>query len=642
MPSTFHRLLLPGIALAIQFCAPTTATARPAACPDGRFLLPAGAAFAGSPTPGTRQGITLANRQLAIDGVCPPARAKIKAGRKATAVSARWRTCGDLRKVAFAGRITAPACATLRGTLRAKTRRPTTTDATRSACGDGYADRAAGETCDLPTDGGGVPTTLSPGGTTTTTTPPGGGTTTTTLPGGGSGSEPTPASLDAARDAIAAGGTDVPLSPDGTLRLVRIATPAGGIDIIARDGVPLVRWEHDGDVTEMVADTDADGVPELHLTGRRAPVRSAVVRYDLDGDGVIERTLTMTQVAPDGVEAEIAEAGRAPIGFSAPLLQEVSAGPLPAGGAVTSTGCTAAQEAAAKTALTDALATGLQCLRDLGLDSIAKAIEGKVARDGVTVRCGGTTDCAQIDILDSITRGLLPMSVGITLGPDFLAGSGVCTKSAMILFHELLHLALGEIHSPFLDRSTFEGLATDRVYSCTDLCFRPQQATKSECAKCLGVDRCDAKCAKFQDGSEGPCDLFVDITGITCPRQSCQCCDGCPGGINWASKLTGDARGPIGTILQTTLPRPPDGDLTCSAWTPVTCPGAAIDGTCCERKPGNAEATAFAGESRQPPAVNPQGCICPPPPPPTGVAFVAKVIAPDGRELEDQQTDICP
>ena len=277
--------------------------------------------------------------------------------------------------------------------------------------------------------------------------------------------------------------------------------------------------------------------------------RAAVVRYDLDGNGSVERTLSLTQVGADGLEVEIVLAGQAPTGFSAPLVQETRN--VAVTGAATGVGCTAGELASAQATLTSATASGFACLRGLGLDPVAKAMEGKIAKDGVEFRCGATSGCAQVDILDGLTRGFLPTAIGVNLGTSFFSGSGACSNPDMVLFHELLHVGLGEAHSPFLDRTTFEGLATDRVYSCTDLCFRPGLATKSECGTCLGVDRCDSKCSAYADGpSDPPCDVLVDVTATTCPSTACTCCEGCPAGIRWVETMEGHASGPVGSYVR--------------------------------------------------------------------------------------------
>lgn len=597
--------------VALLLAVSSAAAAPPRPCADGRFVLPAGEGLLATPGPGDRQVVTLADKRLAIDGVCPSARAKVKASRRATVVGARWRSCAARKNVRLSGSIPFPGCDVLRGSLKAKKQRPIAFEARRSVCGDGFADLAGGETCDLP-------------------------------PGGGTGSEPTPASLDEARDAIAAGATDVPLSPDGTLRFRRAATSTGGVDTIERAETTLVRWVHDGDLSTMTTDVDGDGVVELAIDAHRAPVRAAVVRFDLTGDGDLERTVSMTQVDSTGVEVEIVDAYGGTTAFSTTLLQEAT-GPGGGRGVVTAEGCTAAQEADAKSALGSALGDGLKCLRDLGLDAIAKVLEGKVARDGVKFRCGGTSDCAQIDILDAVTSGALPTSVGITLGQAFLDGSGICANRPMVMFHELLHLGLGAAHSPFLDRSKFESLATDSVYSCTDLCFRPQVATKSECARCLGVDRCDPKCQRYADGPEGACDLFVDIVSLTCPVTACQCGPMAPPGVRWQQVIDGIARGPVGTLLRTNLPAVPDGELSCPGWTPVSCPGAPGGAglQCCRREPGQPSQTAFIGVERQPPSFVPINCICPRPAPPVGVEMVAQVETPTAG-AEDTVPVTCP
>src|SRR5688572_30674939 len=107
------------IVLALLLSA-TPAAARPAACPDGRFLLPGGTTVLIPPAAGGRQGVSLASRAIGIDGSCEPARAKVKSGRHGTRVTARWRACGDFKKVQLKGVIDAPGCGTLRGKLKAR------------------------------------------------------------------------------------------------------------------------------------------------------------------------------------------------------------------------------------------------------------------------------------------------------------------------------------------------------------------------------------------------------------------------------------------------------------------------------------------------------------------------------------------
>lgn len=591
------------IVLALLLSPATPATAGRAACPDGRFLLPEGTTVLVAPAAGGRQGVSLASRAIGIDGSCEPAHAKVKRGRHGTRVTVRWRACGDFKKVQLKGAIDAPGCGTLRGKLKARKGPRIAFEATRSACGDGYADVAGAETCDLSVDD----------------------------------SEPTLAILDAAHDAIAAGATDVALSADGTLRFRRSATATGGIDEIVRGAATLVRWVHDGDTTTMTSDAGGDGVAEIEVEAQRAPVRAAVVRYDLDGNGSVERTLSLTQVGADGLAVEITLAGQAPTGFSAPLVQETR------NVAATGVGCTAGELASAQGTLTSATASGFACLRGLGLDPVAKAMEGKIAKDGVEFRCGATSGCAQVDILDGLTRGFLPTTIGVNLGTSFFTGAGACSNPDMVLFHELLHVGLGEAHSPFLDRTTFEGLATDRVYSCTDLCFRPGLATKSECGTCLGVDRCDAKCSAYADGpNDPPCDVVVDITATTCPSTACTCCEGCPAGVAWVETMTGHASGPLGSYVRINMPPNLGGQITCGSWSGVTCPGASAGIlTCCQRQAGEPSTTTFTGTLPFPFAGI--SCLCPVPAPTEVGQLVAQLVTLDNDAVdEDIEPITCP
>jgi hypothetical protein len=595
------------IVLAVLLSPAASAAAKPVACADGRFLLPEGATVLTAPAASQRQGVSLASRAIGIEGSCEPAHAKVKPGRRGTRVTARWRACGDFKKVALKGVIAAPGCETLRGQLKARKTARVDFEATRSACGDGYVDVAGGETCDLPVDG----------------------------------SEATLALLDAAHDAIAAGATDVALSADGTLRFRRSATATGGIDEIVRGAVTLVRWVHDGDDTIMTSDADGDGVAEITIEAQRAPVRTAVVRYDLDGDGSAERTLSMSQVGADGLTVEITLAGQAPVGFSAPLLQEARTGA--AAIVATGVGCTAGELASAQATLATATASGFACLRSLGLGGVEKAMAGKLAKDGVEFRCGAATGCAQVDILDGLTGGLIPTAIGMNLGTSFFTGAGACSNPDMVLFHELLHVGLGESHSPFLDRTTFEGLATDRVYSCTDLCFRPGLATKSECATCLGVDRCDAKCSTYADGpSDPPCGGTVDITSTTCPSTACSCCQDCPAGTKFVETMDGTASGPVDSYVRINMPPNFGGQISCGSWSAVTCPGVSANIlACCQRQAGEPDTTTFHGTLPFPFAGI--SCICPVPPSMEVGQLVAQLVTLNGGAVaEDTNPITCP
>jgi hypothetical protein len=136
---TFVSLLL-GIAIAS-----IAAAARPV-CPDGRFVQ-ASSVLPGSPG-GAFGAVVIADGQVSIDGGCEPTKVHRHAKKNGdTRVQAKWKQCGELKKVRLAGTIVTDGepCAKLTGTVRAKKQDPVTIGANRSRCDDGIADPA--ETC---------------------------------------------------------------------------------------------------------------------------------------------------------------------------------------------------------------------------------------------------------------------------------------------------------------------------------------------------------------------------------------------------------------------------------------------------------------------------------------------------------------
>lgn len=576
---------------------------------EGRFLLDPGVALLDGVLPGARDAVSVAGRLVGVDSGCGARKAKVTATAKATRLAVRWPSCGSRRNVRLKALIAASACDQMKGSVVAKQMpRRSFAGAPRSRCGDGYDDVGGGETCDAQAQTG-------------------------------TGADATFEQLAAANTALASGATDVPLSPDGTLRFRRTVAGATTTDEIARSGTILARWVHAGDGTTITVDRTGDGVPEIAVQVARTPVRSAVVTFDDDGDGTPERTESLTQVGDDGLQVEITEGG-APTSFSTTLLQAVGATPR----AVTGEGCTSQELSTATSVLSSATTTGLQCLRSQGLEQIARLIEGKIARDGVKFRCGATNDCAQVDVLDSLTRGAVPLELGVNLGADFFTGAGACADPQLVLFHELLHLGLGAAHSPFLDRSTFQGLGDDRVYSCADLCFRPTKVRKCECAKCLGVDRCDPKCAAYPDcENDPPCTEAVAITGKSCPSTACECCSGnfsfCKG-VRPVIRMEGTASAPVGGFLRVNFTKAFGGEIQCPDWTPTSCQ-AGTDLLCCTRTSAQQpQQTTFVATQPLTPGV---ACICPTPP-----ASPVNLVAQAGREVyqgavvEADDTVTCP
>jgi hypothetical protein len=93
-------------------------------------------------------GVVVAGSRVEVDSGCNSVAALITATRKATVVRAHWPRCGSLQKVRLRGRMAAPACTTMTGTLSAKHHKPVAFQAVRSTCGDGVVDPGAGEECE--------------------------------------------------------------------------------------------------------------------------------------------------------------------------------------------------------------------------------------------------------------------------------------------------------------------------------------------------------------------------------------------------------------------------------------------------------------------------------------------------------------
>lgn len=111
---------------------------------DGRWLVAGAPLLAGGGGP---EFVTLENaggvRRLGISSGCAPAKATVKATKKGTRVSARWKQCGGAKRVQLSGSLDT-TCGTFTGTLTAKGSKRRVVRATRSACGDGARD-ARGE-----------------------------------------------------------------------------------------------------------------------------------------------------------------------------------------------------------------------------------------------------------------------------------------------------------------------------------------------------------------------------------------------------------------------------------------------------------------------------------------------------------------
>lgn len=140
------------LVLALAVAPAAARKAKRVTCPPGRYLVQ-DQALAGAPSGALPDVLVVgADGRAAIASGCPPHAVRGKPRRDGMALRVKWPAgaCAGLRGNArLRGRLDA-ACTTFRGTLKAKGHRRAFT-ARLSVCGDGYADVAGGETCDLET-----------------------------------------------------------------------------------------------------------------------------------------------------------------------------------------------------------------------------------------------------------------------------------------------------------------------------------------------------------------------------------------------------------------------------------------------------------------------------------------------------------
>src|SRR6516165_6944668 len=93
----------------VAFIAPAAAHSdRPAPCPDGRFPLVGVRPIGHRETLDT---VVFQDGTVAVDGVCAPTRARVRATPRNTTIRANWPTCPGLEgRVKLKARIAAPAC----------------------------------------------------------------------------------------------------------------------------------------------------------------------------------------------------------------------------------------------------------------------------------------------------------------------------------------------------------------------------------------------------------------------------------------------------------------------------------------------------------------------------------------------------
>jgi len=366
---------------------------------------------------------------------------------------------------------------------------------------------------------------------------------------------PTEASLQAARTAIVAGGTDVALSPSGCLRYKRVFSGS----ILTReetrfDGQLVSAWDHAiqplatfpspfPPLPFMVAsssgirDNDLDGFSELRSTivrliplstaGARqihfqveelAPGSQTVVQRRSSlypGDGTVHVTVEaivtgMLQVvrkfvAPANIKVATTSAGTR-CNLSGPEMIVPCPGDL---------------LTKVESIILTVGVNGGSCLRTAGLsaeaDNVAQVASTLASSRDIILQCerGDTDRLAGINT-SQVKDPMSPVLIAINLDCWDNASN---SDREIIIFHELLHTLdntfelQGWDHDPSLENLAENNndryRELDRIGACNSLCNNPS-TTQCECATCLGKKACDAPCnskaACFTSQIGGWCD----------------------------------------------------------------------------------------------------------------------------------------
>lgn len=356
---------------------------------------------------------------------------------------------------------------------------------------------------------------------------------------------PTKASLEAAHTALSGGASVVNLSPNGCLRYrreFRLMIPLVLREVTTFDGQPIVVWEHQdsrsGATTSSTGtrDSDLDGFDEW----RAAILRVVGVRGETRPTGV---TVVVTEFDPSSQQLMRRRTSFLPgDGTMHVMVEEVTGGSLkvvsdykiPAIVEVSELGAAAQERQYLQKAppaacpifdilvtLVNAAANGGKCLRNSGMAAEAAFIAQLAAGLRFQVSCStGPGPKASIDPANT-SDPIQPINLVINLD-NWNSNPG---SRESVIFHELLHVALGEAHDPaqenLMKTNDPRYREVDRVSACNSLCYNPD-ATKCECATCLRQKTCNAPCT-----AKKAC--YTTQKGGTCP---------CPARLKWYDSVS--------------------------------------------------------------------------------------------------------
>ncbi|MBL8684786.1 MAG: hypothetical protein JNK05_36760 [Myxococcales bacterium] len=361
--------------------------------------------------------------------------------------------------------------------------------------------------------------------------------------GGACPQAPTAESLRAAHAALRGGADAVSLSPDGCVRYAR--TTRDGLvtrEEVTAAGRSIVLWDHTAALSTGRRDENADGVFEWRSTVTRSATDERVeITIDPSGTGatptrretyvrVGTRVRARIEVAATPGGALTVDSEFETTGLSQPFVTAPTTG--------TGTGsCTPAQAMQLQMQMEAAMQTGMTCSSRLGLNAMSNHAAQIAATRGIELRCARLTPnqsrCAEVNHWDAITSLLQTgrtTPLVITVDPDAFFNDARCSGNQLnVLWHEILHTYIG-LHDPYDPEDAPQTTTRDRVYACSALCFSAN-ATKCQCASCLGTNICDPRCAGFRDCNP---DLGAQCRCAARPRwypTLTQCNVECPSGL---------------------------------------------------------------------------------------------------------------
>jgi hypothetical protein len=369
------------------------------------------------------------------------------------------------------------------------------------------------------------------------------------------GSDPVTAeSLDAARSAIEAGATDVPLSPGGCARLRRkvVAGLTTHEEVVVNEAVTLA-WDHADTQSTGQLDADRDGFFEWRSTVQRGSagefLRKEVIEHAPATETLLRReTYTSSNDTVHVLWEEVDETGvlRTVASFDADPFEEAPIednasgrisenGETGAGGSrvadISTTGCSPEQDAQLKDRLRHAINVGLTCMGHYDATGIQLNIMFHyVARD-IVIKCDVLPENVAAR-LDRKTYLDPESNVVIIVNKDGFFTKLSEYEQSKTLWHEMLHNHFGPHNKKARRLPRFDEF--DQTEAREDLCFGPDPTSKCSCARCLGTDMCDQRCGIHEDcnpmmGAICPCQTGPNANRVFPTCQDCLAT--CPSGL---------------------------------------------------------------------------------------------------------------